>query len=84
MLHGQELFTFACGESRQIPASYVEFAERLVLTEYSHLHVRTLLPTFLIEISAEMSVHVTSVSAHFVRKSMQATSTGLFDSRDPG
>ena len=41
-LYDQESFTFACGETRRIPAAYVEFAERLVLPEFEHLQVSTL------------------------------------------
>ncbi len=31
-------FTFAGGEVKRVPASYIEFAERLVLPIYSDLH----------------------------------------------
>lgn len=30
-------FTFAGGESKAVPGSYIEFAERLVLPEFRHL-----------------------------------------------
>lgn len=34
-------FTFAGGEEREVPASYIEFAQRKALPEFEHLPVRT-------------------------------------------